>query len=106
MKLNAAPANFKKRGPDLCLIMASTGERAALLPDARSSQSTAMPSATSNTGEGDALSTTDPQQTRCFNEAMSKLVNRKMDIALLPFLSLLYLFNGLGKDSTFDQVIP
>jgi len=64
-----------------------------------------MQPVTSNTGEGDALSTTNPQQTPSLNEAMSKLVNRKMDIALLPFLSLLYLFNGLGKDSMFDQVI-
>ncbi|KNG48956.1 major facilitator superfamily transporter [Stemphylium lycopersici] len=31
--------------------------------------------------------------------SMSKQVNRKMDIALLPFLSLLYLFNGLDRSN-------
>lgn len=30
-------------------------------------------------------------------KAMSRSVNRKMDICLLPFLSLLYLFNGLDR---------
>jgi hypothetical protein len=30
---------------------------------------------------------------------MSKHVNRKMDIALLPLLSLLYLFNGLDRSN-------
>lgn len=29
----------------------------------------------------------------------SRRINRKMDIALLPFLSLLYLFNGLDRSN-------
>jgi hypothetical protein len=31
--------------------------------------------------------------------AMSRRVNLKMDIALLPFLALLYLFNGLDRSN-------
>ena len=30
-------------------------------------------------------------------KAMSRALNRKLDIFLLPFLSLLYLFNGLDR---------
>ena len=30
-------------------------------------------------------------------KALNKRLNRKLDIALLPFLSLLYLFNGLDR---------
>lgn len=30
-------------------------------------------------------------------KAMNKALNRKLDIVLLPFLSLLYLFNGLDR---------
>jgi hypothetical protein len=30
-------------------------------------------------------------------KALSRAVNRKLDIYLLPFLSLLYLFNGLDR---------
>ena len=30
-------------------------------------------------------------------KALSRALNRKLDIALLPFLSLLYLFNGLDR---------
>jgi hypothetical protein len=33
------------------------------------------------------------------DKEISKRVNRKMDIALLPFLSLLYLFNGLDRSN-------
>lgn len=33
------------------------------------------------------------------DDAISKQVNRKMDIALLPFLSLLYLLNGLDRSN-------
>ncbi|KAF1846168.1 major facilitator superfamily transporter [Cucurbitaria berberidis CBS 394.84] len=40
----------------------------------------------------------DPTQSPQY-KAMSKRVNRKMDIALLPFLSLLYLFNGLDRSN-------
>jgi hypothetical protein len=32
-------------------------------------------------------------------EAVSRRLNRKMDIALLPFLSILYLFNGLDRSN-------
>jgi hypothetical protein len=32
-------------------------------------------------------------------QASSRRLNRKMDIALLPFLSLLYLFNGLDRSN-------
>ncbi|KAA8621302.1 Major facilitator superfamily transporter [Pyrenophora tritici-repentis] len=35
----------------------------------------------------------------CGDKVMTKRVNRKMDIALLPFLSLLYLFNGLDRSN-------
>ena len=30
-------------------------------------------------------------------KALSRTINRKLDIVLLPFLSLLYLFNGLDR---------
>ena len=30
-------------------------------------------------------------------KALNRALNRKLDIALLPFLSLLYLFNGLDR---------
>lgn len=30
-------------------------------------------------------------------KALSRAINRKLDITLLPFLSLLYLFNGLDR---------
>jgi hypothetical protein len=32
-------------------------------------------------------------------EAVSRRLNRKMDIFLLPFLSILYLFNGLDRSN-------
>jgi hypothetical protein len=32
-------------------------------------------------------------------KAMSKALNRKLDMFLLPFLSLLYLFNGLDRSN-------
>jgi hypothetical protein len=32
-------------------------------------------------------------------EVVSRRLNRKMDIALLPFLSILYLFNGLYRSN-------
>ena len=32
-------------------------------------------------------------------QVSSRRLNRKMDIALLPFLSLLYLFNGLDRSN-------
>jgi hypothetical protein len=32
-------------------------------------------------------------------EAVSRRLNRKMDIFLLPFLSVLYLFNGLDRSN-------
>lgn len=32
-------------------------------------------------------------------KSISRRINRKMDIALLPFLSLLYLFNGLDRSN-------
>lgn len=32
-------------------------------------------------------------------KALARRINRKMDIALLPFLSLLYLFNGLDRSN-------
>ena len=32
-------------------------------------------------------------------KAASRRLNRKMDVALLPFLSLLYLFNGLDRSN-------
>jgi hypothetical protein len=32
-------------------------------------------------------------------KAMSRALNRKLDIFLLPFLSLLYLFNGLDRSN-------
>jgi hypothetical protein len=31
--------------------------------------------------------------------AMGRRINRKLDMALLPFLSLLYLFNGLDRSN-------
>jgi hypothetical protein len=33
------------------------------------------------------------------DRTVSRRLNRKMDIALLPFLSLLYLFNGLDRSN-------
>lgn len=43
--------------------------------------------------------------------ALSRALNRKLDIALLPFLSLLYLFNGLdrgnvGNAETQGKALP
>jgi hypothetical protein len=32
-------------------------------------------------------------------EVVSRRLNRKMDLALLPFLSILYLFNGLDRSN-------
>jgi hypothetical protein len=43
------------------------------------------------------MSTND--QPSLVDEPTSKEVNRKMDIALLPFLSLLYLLNGLDRSN-------
>jgi hypothetical protein len=33
------------------------------------------------------------------DQSMSRRLNRKIDVALLPFLSLLYLFNGLDRSN-------
>ncbi|KAE8833427.1 hypothetical protein HRS9139_05246 [Pyrenophora teres f. teres] len=48
--------------------------------------------------EEDAVPT-DLRSTSCIDKIMTKRVSRKMDIALLPFLSLLYLFNGLDRSN-------
>lgn len=77
--------------------MASISEREPLLPDVRSSQSTTMLPVNNNMDEGEAVSADVGPSSRA-DESISTRVNRKMDVALLPFLSLLYLFNGLGKN--------
>lgn len=51
-----------------------------------------------NLVESSTMSTGD-QPTCLSGEPTSKHVNRKIDIALLPFLSLLYLLNGLDRSN-------
>ena len=50
---------------------------------------------TEPTGSGDIPSGYFPVTAE--EKAMSRALNRKLDIFLLPFLSLLYLFNGLDR---------
>jgi hypothetical protein len=47
----------------------------------------------------DTSSSTAEHVYRPDEQASSRRLNRKMDIALLPFLSLLYLFNGLDRSN-------
>ena len=79
--------------------MASPGENEAepLIPRSHGFKSSAAP-----LGTGAAQSTAmsnDEQLNSAPNGSMSKQINRKMDIALLPFLSLLYLLNGLDRSN-------
>lgn len=67
------------------LIPRLRGFKYTVLMTTNSTQSTAMPN--------DDRPTCDP------DESVSKQVNRKMDIALLPFLSFLYLLNGLDRSN-------
>jgi hypothetical protein len=72
-------------------------EECPLLPCSRSSKSTVM---SSNTNMGAVLAmSTDGEAPSSEERSMSSRVNRKMDIALLPCLSLLYLFNGLDRSN-------
>jgi hypothetical protein len=78
--------------------MASTEEEEPLLNGFRSTKSAAI---TSIAASMDELATTSisNHSNGTENESMSKRVNRKLDTALLPFLSLLYLFNGLDRSN-------
>lgn len=63
-----------------------------------SSSKSAVMSSTVNLGN-QAPTMTDEEAPGPEERCMSSRVNRKMDIALLPFLSLLYLFNGLDRSN-------
>lgn len=62
----------------------------AMVPT-QSPQPTKMPIIGSETGPVGFVASS-PEEVR-----LSRRVNRKMDIAMLPLLSLVYLFNGLDK---------
>ncbi|KAH3904308.1 hypothetical protein HBH56_236400 [Parastagonospora nodorum] len=49
--------------------------------------------------DSDHSDTTEEQTCSAAEQMSSRRLNRKMDIALLPFLSLLYLFNGLDRSN-------
>ena len=49
--------------------------------------------------EGQTPTLTDEESPSSEERSMSSRVNRKLDIALLPCLSLLYLFNGLDRSN-------
>lgn len=82
---------------ELAFTMDFIQEDDPLLPCSRSSNSTVM-SSTTIMGGAIAMST-EGEASSPEGRSMSKRVNRKMDIALLPFLSLLYLFNGLDRSN-------
>jgi hypothetical protein len=73
------------------------------LPDC---QSTSQQQDPTDSSQGTGMNTEDRysegqhvEHTEDEMSAMSRRVNLKMDIALLPFLALLYLFNGLDRSN-------
>jgi hypothetical protein len=78
--------------------MASTEEEEPLINGSRTTKSAVL---TSIAASMDELATTSTSNHSIGDEStsMSKRVNRKLDTALLPFLSLLYLFNGLDRSN-------
>jgi hypothetical protein len=79
--------------------MASTEEEEPLLNGSRSTKSTVIVSTTVTTMDELATTSASNQCDGVEHKSISKRVNRKMDTALLPFLSLLYLFNGLDRSN-------
>ena len=79
--------------------MASTEEEERLFNGSHSTKSTAIVSTTVTTMDELATTSSSNQSDGIAHRSMSKRVNRKMDTALLPFLSLLYLFNGLDRSN-------
>ena len=80
--------------------MASPGETESesepLIPCVRGSKYSVF--VATGSAQSTAMSN-DDRPTCVLDESISKQVNRKMDIALLPFLSLLYLLNGLDRSN-------
>lgn len=56
-------------------------------------------SSTANMNNEEAPVPSSDHDQREEDRTVSRRLNRKMDIALLPFLSLLYLFNGLDRSN-------
>jgi hypothetical protein len=78
--------------------MASTEEE-PLLNHSCSTKSTAIVSTTVATMDEQPLTSASSTSNGVEERSMSRRVNRKLDTALLPFLSLLYLFNGLDRSN-------
>jgi hypothetical protein len=81
---------------------AAAGERdpLLLLPCCAGPSKSTVMSSTIHLGETTSPTVTGSGEHTCAEErCMASRVNRKLDIALLPFLSLLYLFNGLDRSN-------
>jgi hypothetical protein len=81
--------------------MASTREEEPLINGSANIKCTALVSIATDMEEQHELvpASASSQNNGAKEKSMSRQVNRKMDTALLPFLSLLYLFNGLDRSN-------
>jgi hypothetical protein len=79
----------------------TTGEEEPLFNGSLNTKSTSLVSIIADMEDQHELVTTpaSSQNIGAEEKSMSRRVNRKMDTALLPFLSLLYLFNGLDRSN-------
>jgi hypothetical protein len=82
---------------ELAFTMDSPQEEDPLLPCTRRSKPRKMSS--SFNSEQRTVVSTEEQAPSPEEHSMSSRVNRKLDVALLPCLSLLYLFNGLDRSN-------
>jgi hypothetical protein len=82
-------------------MASTTGEEEPLLNGSLNTKSTSLVSITADMEDQHELVTTpaSSQNIGAEEKSMSRRVNRKVDTALLPFLSLLYLFNGLDRSN-------
>jgi hypothetical protein len=82
-------------------MASTTGEEEPLLNGSLNTKSTALVSISTDMEEQHELvpASASSSNNGAEEKSMSRRVNRKMDTALLPFLSLLYLFNGLDRSN-------